>query len=266
MSHEDNMSLRGVRMVVTGAAMGIGFGIAKDATRHGASVLLCDVQETALRDAMSRLGERKSSIAACLVDVAAEDAPARVVRAACEKWGGIDVLVNNAGIFPRVSMLEMTSVMWDRIFAINLRGLAFLSQAVAQHMLAVGRPGRIINIGSVDSVHPSMVGLAAYDASKAGVLMFTRSLALELAPYDIHVNAVLPGAIDTEGTSRPFEGTGMSEAEHRNTMKRFVDEKVPLRRMGQPHDVASVVRFLASDGARYMTGAHIVVDGGLLLK
>ena len=131
--------------------------------------------------------------------------------------------------------------------------------------MAQGGGGAIVNIASVDGLHPSMVGLAAYDASKGGVVMFTKSLALELAPHGIRVNAIAPGGVQTEGSSRPLAGSGMTEEQTRQFQDNFVRTKIPLRRMGQPDDIATVAVFLASSAARYVTGETVVVDGGMLL-
>ena len=186
-------------------------------------------------------------------DVAAEDTGERVVARCMEVFGGLDVLVNNAGIFPQAPVLQMAPGLLDRVYQVNLKGLIFIAKAAALRMVAQGRGGRIINIASIDAFRPSMVGLAAYDASKGGVVMFTKSLALELAPHNITVNAVAPGAIYTEGV-----------ADAGANLEAFV-ERIPLRRMGKPEDIAGVVAFLASADADYITGETIVVDGGALL-
>ncbi len=251
--------------LVTGGAMGIGFGIARRLVEGGANVLIADVDEAAAGRAIRALGEGPGKVAACLVDVGAEDAGDRMVATCVRQFGGLDVLVNNAGIFPQVPMLKMTTELFDKVYRINLRGLAFAAKAAAIQMVQSGKGGSIINIGSVDAVHPSMVGLAAYDSSKGGVLMFTRSLALELAPHHIRVNAVLPGAVQTEGTMKPLSGSGMNEDQFKTFMANFVKQRVPMGRMGMPDDIAKVVQFLASSAADFLTGSSIVVDGGLLL-
>jgi 2-deoxy-D-gluconate 3-dehydrogenase len=132
-------------------------------------------------------------------------------------------------------------------------------------MVDQGGGGAIINIASVDGLHPSMVGLAAYDASKGGVIMFTKNIALELAPHGIRVNAIAPGGITTEGTSRPLAGSGMTQQQMQELQDNFIRTKIPLRRMGQPDDIATVAVFLASSATGYMTGETVVVDGGMLL-
>ena len=207
--------LTGKRAVVTGGAMGIGFGIVTRLTEAGADVLITDLDGAT---AESKAGSSRGSgakVAAQQIDVSADDAGDLLVAAATEHLGGVDILVNNAGIYPQAPMLEMDRAMWDKILAVNLTGLAFVSRAVGRHLVEKGSGGAIVNIASIDALHPSMVGLAAYDASKGGVLMFTRNLALELAPHGIRVNAIAPGGIVTEGASRPMEGLDLSPSKSR---------------------------------------------------
>lgn len=131
-------------------------------------------------------------------------------------------------------------------------------------MIELGIKGAIVNIGSIDSFHPSMVGLAAYDASKGGVLMFTKNLALELAPHGIRVNMVAPGGITTPGTSKPLEGSGSTPEQMEAMMARFT-EMIPLKRFGEPEEIGAAAVFLASDASSYITGTSLIVDGGRLL-
>ncbi len=257
-------TLEGKFAIVTGAAMGIGFAIAKRFAKAGAGVLLADLDAAAVNAAAEQLARAGARVQPLVVDIGDDSAPERIVSGCVDAFGGVDILVNNAGIFPRVPVLEMEPALFDRVLRINLRGLVFLSRAVGRLMIDQQRGGKIINIGSIDSLRPSMVGLAAYDASKGGVLMFTRSFALEMAPHDVQVNAILPGGITTEGASRPLEGSAMTQ-EQMNEVRRQFAEKIPLRRMGVPDDIAKVALFLASPGSDYMTGAHVVVDGGVLL-
>lgn len=187
-----------------------------------------------------------------------------MVATCVESFGSIDVLVNNAGIYPMAPMLQTTPELFDRVYRVNLRGLAFASRAAAARMIEQGGGGKIVNIASIDSFHPSMVGLAAYDASKGGTLMLTKALALELGPHGIHVNGIAPGGITTEGASRPLAGSGMTEEQMRALTEEFISH-IPLRRMGLPDDIAMVAVFLASSASDYMTGETVIVDGGRLL-
>lgn len=255
----------GKNVVITGGAMGIGFGIAQRFVEGGANVLLVDLDEAALRRAQDQLSRGPGKVATLRSDIGEDGAGERAVAMCTQKFGGVDVLVNNAGIYPQVPMMKMDPAMFDKVYRVNLKALAFFCKAAAQQMLQQGRGGRIINVGSVDSLHPSMVGLAAYDASKGGVLMFTRNFALEMAPHGITVNVILPGGVSTEGTKHPLEGSGMTPEQQKAFMEKFAKTKIPLGRMAEPDEIAGAAVFLASNASRYMTGAHLVVDGGLLL-
>lgn len=256
-------SVTGRRCIVTGGAMGIGFGIAARLCEGGADVLLADLDGAAAASAAQRLADQPGRVVAIAADVANEATPAQLVAAAVEAFGGVDVLVNNAGIYPMSNALDMDFALFDRVVDVNVRGLVFLSQAVARRMVEQGTGGRIVNIASIDAIHPSQVGLAAYDTSKGAVVMFTKSLALELAPHGILVNAIAPGGIVTEGTSRPLSGT-ITPEEQEELIRTFM-AAIPLGRMGVPDEIATVVAFLASSAASYMTGDVVVVDGGRLL-
>jgi 2-dehydro-3-deoxy-D-gluconate 5-dehydrogenase len=157
----------------------------------------------------------------------------------------------------------MSAEEWDRIQDVNLRGAFLFAQAAARQMISQGGGGSIINIGSIDSFHPSMVGLAAYDASKGGLRMFNKNFALEVAPHGIRVNLVAPGAIATEGVGA---GTvdGSPERMEEN-LERFL-ALIPMKRMGVPDEIAMMTLVLATPIAEYMTGAEVIVDGGRLLS
>lgn len=257
--------LGGCAAIVTGAAKGIGFGIARRFVEAGACVLLADADEKAVFDAVKRLEVPPDRAAPMHVDVSSKEAGAAMV-ARCVKWQGkVDALVNNAGIYPQTPMLKMTPEQFERVWRINTFGLAFASKAAALQMVQQGHGGSILNISSVDALHPSMVGLAAYDASKGSVHMFTRSLALELAPHRIRVNEIAPGGVATEGTAKPLEGSGMTAEQMAAMMDGFVKTKIPMGRMGEPDDIATAAVFLTSPAARYVTGSYLVVDGGMLL-
>jgi 2-deoxy-D-gluconate 3-dehydrogenase len=255
--------LDGKRAVVTGGAMGIGFGIAACFAEAGADVLIADLDAGGAATAADKLTGMPGNVAWVQCDVSADDAGARLVEAAVAQLGGLDVLVNNAGIYPTVPVLDMPADLLDRVYRVNLRGLILISKAAGAHFVAHGVAGRIVNIASIDSLRPSMVGLAAYDASKGGVLMFTRNFALEMAPHGVLVNAIAPGGIATEGMSQPL-AENMTPEEQAAIMEAFI-ERVPLRRVGAPTDIGTVAVFLASPASGYMTGQLVVVDGGALL-
>jgi 2-dehydro-3-deoxy-D-gluconate 5-dehydrogenase len=253
--------LAGKNCVVTGGAMGIGFGIAKRLVEAGANVLVVDLDGNAAEGAAKKLAGG-SRVAAMQADVTVEGIGERIVAKCVELFGSINVLVNNAGIYPTSPVLQMTPDLLDKVYKINLKGLVFLSKAAAARMVEQGKGGKIINIASIDAFHPSSVGLAAYDASKGGVVMFTKSLALELGPHAITVNSIAPGGIQTEGTARSL--VGMTEAQTKEMLKAFA-AKIPLRRMGTPDDIGKVSVFLSSSASDYMTGVTVIVDGGVLL-
>ena len=263
MPPEQPFDLAGSSAVVTGAAQGIGFAIARRLLQAGARVLLADHDAEAVRDAARRLGE---GVEALTVDVRDDDAGDRIVARAVEAFGGLDVLVNNAGIFPVVPLLQMPVEQIDRVLDVNLRGTMLIARAAAKRMVEQGRGGRIINIASVDGIHPAMVGLAAYDTSKGGLLMFTRSLALELAPHRILVNAIAPGGVETEGVRELRERMAPgATAEQLAAMAAASGAGIPLGRLAEPDEIATVAWFLASTASSYVTGSTIVVDGGMLL-
>ena len=252
--------MKGKRTIVTGGAMGIGRGIVNRFVEAGARVLVVDRAADKLKltvDELSKQGE----VFGLEIDLLDEDAPERIVSEAVKKLGGIDVLVNNAGIYPTVPMMNMTKELFDKVYHLNLKVLAFLSKAAAAQMIRQGAGGKIVNIASIDSVHPSSVGLAAYDASKGGVLMFTKNFALEMAPHGILVNAIAPGGIATEGASMPSQSSEQMKA----MMEAFI-RMIPVGRIGQPDDIAKAAVFLASSAADYMAGSLIIVDGGRLLS
>jgi 2-deoxy-D-gluconate 3-dehydrogenase len=260
-------SLAGKRAAVTGAAKGIGLGIVKRYLEAGSRVLLTDNDEGDAQQAVQSLGGPSDYLQAATVDVAAIDAGQRLVDACVSAFGGIDILVNNAGIFPYRPMLDCPRDVFERVLDVNLVGLAYCSQAAARRMVEQGSGGAIVNIASIDSVHPSMVGLAAYDASKGGVLMFTRAFALEAATHGIRVNAIAPGGVTTPGAAHFMNEIGAATSTASGGAGGASSAfGVPLGRMGEPDDIATVAVFLASDAARYMTGQLVVVDGGVLIS
>jgi len=256
--------LSGKAAVVTGGAMGIGFGIVRRLIEAGADVLMVDLDgELATRKVAELEGPGKG--VAFGIDISERLAGQRIVDECITSFGRVDILVNNAGIYPMTPMLQQSRESWERVLDVNLTGLAFVSQAVGARMVEQGTGGKIINIASIDALHPSMVGLAAYDSSKGGVLMFTKAFALEMGPHGVNVNAIAPGGITTEGTAAPLQGSGMTEDEMAAMLEQFT-AKIPLGRMGEPDDIANVATFLASPAADYVTGELIVVDGGRLLN
>lgn len=256
-----SIDLRGKTAIITGGAMGIGFGIAYRLAEAGASVVIADTNQEAGEKAVGELKAHQFQAAFIKTDVAREEDVLTATDFAVKTYGGIDILVNNAGIYPIVPIMQMTSADFEKILAVNLKSVFFFTKAVGVVMIKQGRGGKMINITSVDALHPSAVGLAAYDASKHGLWGFTKNTALELATHNIQVNAIAPGGIATPGAGAGGPKNPQIEA----IQKKFI-EKIPMGRMGEPDDIGKVALFLASDFSSYMTGTQVVVDGGVLLS
>jgi 2-deoxy-D-gluconate 3-dehydrogenase len=258
--------LDGKAALVTGGARGIGLGIAFRLAEAGAAVLVADLDETASASAAADLSARGWRAESCHADVSDEAGVVAMVEACRTAFGGIDILVNNAGIFPSVPIAQMSAADFDRVIAVNLRGLFLCTKHVSELMIEQARGGRIINVTSIDALHPSMIGLAHYDASKHGAWGFTKNSALELAPHGIWVNAIAPGGITTPGVETMQAAVPSAEGvDPRQAVEAFL-ARIPMRRMGEPDEIGKVALFLASDLATYLTGSQIVVDGGALLS
>lgn len=247
--------------IVTGGALGIGFGIASRLAEAGAGVVIADLNEEAGNKAVKELTGNGRKAAFVKTDVADEEQVGSAANFALKTYGGIDILVNNAGIYPIIPVLQMSSADFEKILAVNLKSVFLFTKAAGEIMIKQGRGGKIINITSIDALHPSSVGLAVYDASKHGLWGFTKNTALELAPHNIQVNAIAPGGITTPGTGAGNTPTPQMEA----ILKKFL-AKIPMGRMGDPDDIGTVALFLASGLSSYMTGSQLVVDGGVLLS
>lgn len=257
------LDLSGKTAVVTGGAMGIGFGIAQRLAEAKANVVIADLNKEAADKAAQDLISKGFKALAISVDVSKEADVQGMVDETVKKFGGVDILVNNAGIFPSNLVMQMSAKDFEKVVGVNLEGVFLCVKKVAQQMIAQGKGGKIINITSIDALHPSSVGLAHYDASKHGVWGFTKNVALELAQHKIWVNAIAPGGIATPGVA------AMQKAPADIDMQKMLEAflaKIPMHRMGEPDDIAKVALFLASDMSSYMTGSQIVVDGGALLS
>jgi len=254
------MNLSGKVAIVTGGAMGIGYGIAYRLAEAGASVVVADLNKEVAQESAAKLIALGWYATAIAVDVSDAAQVARMIETTVTVYGGIDILVNNAGIYPNIPVLQMHEKDFDHILAVNLKSVFLCTKAVAEQMIKQGRGGKIINITSIDALHPSMVGLATYDATKHGLWGFTKNTALELAPHKIWVNAIAPGGVSTPGTGA---GAPLSP-EMQKIMEPFL-AKIPMHRLGEPDEIGKVALFLASDLSSYMTGSQIVVDGGALL-
>jgi len=259
------MNLSGKAAIVTGGAKGIGLAIAYRLAEAGASVLIADIDGEAAEQAAADMPTTGAKSAHLTVDVSDETNVAHMVDYCVHEFGSADILVNNAGIYPPVPVAHMTEDQFEKVMHVNLRSVFLTTKYASEAMKKAGKGGRIINITSIDAIHPTMVGLAHYDASKHGVWGFTQNVALELAPHNIWVNAVAPGGILTPGVQAMQSGSPVRDADTQKQQTEAFLAKIPMHRMGDPDEIGKVVLFLASDLASYMTGAHVVVDGGALL-
>ncbi len=257
------LSLKDKKAVVTGAAQGLGLAISRRLAEAGAAVLVADINEAAAGKAAGELRESGASAWAFNCDVSNENQVKKMVDFAVKQMGGIDVLVNNAGIFPRTPISTTSSGEFSRLLIVNITGTFLCSRYASVPMIEASQGGSIINLASIDGLHPSNPGMSAYDSSKGGVIMLTRSLARELGKYDIRVNAIAPGGIKTEG-ARGSMGGGTDRRQQIAELKDFMSRMV-LGRMGQPDEIARVALFLAGEMSSYITGSVIVADGGYLV-
>lgn len=256
------LDLNGKTAVVTGAGKGIGEGIALRLAEAGAHVVVADIDTVSAQGVVDKIESMGLSARPITVDVSIEAEVIELVQFAKAEFGSLDILVNNAGIYPPVPIADLTDELFDKVMRVNLRSVFLTTKHASEVMKAAGG-GRIINITSIDALHPSMIGLSHYDASKHGMWGFTKNSALELASYNILVNAVAPGGIATPGVAAMSQGASKEQMEA--STKAFM-AKIPLHRMGEADEIGTAVLFLASDMATYMTGSQIVVDGGALLS
>lgn len=260
------IDLQGKTAVVTGAAQGFGAAIASRLAEAGANVVIADRNEEGAAATAERLAAGSvGRVVAQQVEITDEGSIDRMVRDANELFGRIDIHVNNAGIFSNYLVPEMPVAEFRKVLMVNVVGTFACAQRVAQSMLADGGGGAIVNIASVDAMNPSAEGLSHYTASKHGVAGITRSLAMELGPRGIRVNAVCPGACMTEGAIA-FVQAGAPEGIDLEAQWHGIAERTPLGRLCDPDDVACAVLFLSSDLARFVNGVLLPVDGGILVQ
>lgn len=236
--------------IVTGAGVGIGKGVALALAKEGYNVVASDINQENCQQVADEISATGAKSLALKCDVSNSADVTGLFTNTIDEFGQIDVLVNNAGIYPFLPFEKMEESDWNKVMDVNMKGVFFCSKEASRVM---SESGRIINISSIASIK-GIPNLVHYCASKGGVDSMVRALALELAPRKITVNAVAPGAIETPGTQMP-------EVNQEKTIA-----GIPLARMGQPEDIANAVVFLASEKASYITGQMIVVDGGLTVQ
>jgi NAD(P)-dependent dehydrogenase (short-subunit alcohol dehydrogenase family) len=247
----DAQKLAGKVAIITGAASGIGRATAILFLQHGAKVFVVDLPEQSLLEQFNDYEHARG----LEIDITDADAPERIVDGTVEVFGGIDILMNNAGIAVGADLESTTDEVWERVMAVNVTSMFRISREAVAHMRQRGR-GRIINVGSIMS-DLGGPGLCAYGASKHAVAGLSKAMAVDLGQYQITVNYLQPGAIVT-GLSEPF----FKDPEFRA----YWENKAPVGRLGQPEDVAAAALFLASDEAEFVSGVGFNVDGGAIVK
>jgi len=249
------MRFAGQTAIVTGAGRGMGRAVALALAREGAAVVVGEVDRRAAEQAVAEIEAAGGRAVAVIADIARVDDVRRLFKETVDAVGGLDILVNNAGIGIPKPLVDYTEQDWDRQLAVNLKGMFFATQEAAKLMIPKRR-GKIVNFASTAAFVSSSTPETAYDISKGGVRQLTISVAAELAPHNINVNAVAPGTIMTELTLRVLDTE--------EKMAR-ASAKIPLGRLGTPEDMVGPVLFLCSSDADYVTGHVLVVDGGWLL-
>lgn len=244
-------NLTGRTAIVTGGAQGIGRAVCQTLHRAGANVVIADLNAERAHESVLDYKERAPLIVA--TDISQESSVSALYATVLARFGQVDIVVNSAGIYRQIPILEIDAADWDRVLAVNLRG-TFLMGREAFRAMKPRNQGRVINVASIAGKVGSVTAGAHYSASKAGVISFTKTLAYQAAPFKINVNCVCPGPIATEmiGAWDPERAKAYAAS-------------IPLGEFGQPQDVADAVAFLASDQARYITGEIIDVNGGLLM-
>lgn len=246
------MQLKNKVAIITGAKQGIGFGIALAFAKEGCNVVVSDIAQVDCEKAAKKLQKFNVKTLAIACDVSKKNEVDNLINETVKRFGKLDILINNAGIFPSVPFSQMTEDDWDKVLDVNLKSIFLCSQAAVKKM-KLG--GKIVNISSIASL-VGFEGLVHYCASKGGVNSMIRALALELADKKINVNAVAPGSIETPGATKTMAD---------DAKKRYI-ANIPWKKMGTPDDIAQATVFLASDKSDYITGQVLVVDGGWTLR
>jgi len=243
--------------IITGARRGMGRAHAQVLAKAGAKVVVSDISFKDCKKVVEEIKKQEGEAIAVECDVTKKLEIDEMVKKTIEKWGKIDILVNNAGILQFIPFLELKEEDWDKMIAVNLKGYFLCAQAVAKEM-AKQKSGVIVNIASIAMGQQGVgfTGLVHYGAAKGGIIAMTEALAGELAPLNIRVNAVAPGAIDTPMVETTKQDPKILEQSL---------SRIPMHRLGKPEEVSNLVLFLASDASSYMTGSTVVIDGGYLV-
>mgnify|MGYP001819817206 CR=1 FL=1 len=256
------MRLQGKVAIVTGGASGFGRATAIRFAEEGAAVVVADLDEAWGKESITRVEQAGGEGALVLGDIATAEGAQAAVRFAVERFGAVDVLVNNAGIAQGdlADSWDTSEETWDRLLRVNLKSVFLCSKYAIPHMLERGG-GSIVNVASIAA--SCSVGGSAYGAAKGGILSYTRQVSRELAPRDVRINCVSPGYMRTPMSTGERQGASAEEQE--KAMERF-GSLVPMGRAGRDVDIAEAIVYLASDESRYVTGQEIVVDGGYLVR
>ena len=259
-----SLDLKGKVGIVTGGGSGIGQAISLRLAEAGASVMITDINIGAANNTVQQIAGAGGTSTAIQADAGSVADATKVVAATIEAFGSVDILVNNAGIFKPVDLMDIDEKFWDAMLTINLKGPFFYSQAAAREMIKARKGGKIINIASTAGVNPKEESVA-YAASKAGIIMLTKAMALHLGPHNILVNAVAPSSVITPG----FMAFGANLEEAGMDLSKVAAQAMarrPLGRSCKPDEIAKMVLCIASGAANYMTGSLVVVDGGFLVS
>jgi NAD(P)-dependent dehydrogenase (short-subunit alcohol dehydrogenase family) len=251
------MRLENEVTVVTGGGSGIGRSTAERFAREGARVLVVDIDAARAADVAAAIVRNRGVAAALTADVTSEIDAERIARHAVERWGRIDVLVNNAASFHHRRVEDATRADWEKVLSVNVIGTSLCSKHAAAAMKTQGG-GSIVNVASINGLI-AMPDWMTYNASKAAVIEISKSMAMDLAPFDIRVNCVCPGVTDTPALAVAIEELGMSAEEARQAV---MVPRALIKRFGRPEEIANAILFVASKEASYVTGATLVVDGG----
>jgi NAD(P)-dependent dehydrogenase (short-subunit alcohol dehydrogenase family) len=252
----------GKNVIVTGAAQGVGKETSLKFLEEGANVLIADINDSRLEELKAELSNYGSQVYLMKIDISKQEDISLMINGIISKWGSIDFLVNNASVSLTKSMMEITAEDWDRVLSINVKGTFFIMLEAAKEMIKAGKGGSIINISSIAGLNGRPLFLP-YAASKAAVINFTKSAALEFAKNGIRVNSIAPGTIDTAMWEKCSEDLSKINACNREELIDGWVKRIPLKRLAQPADIANSILFLCSKEGEYITGQTINVCGGL---